>query len=123
MFPKITNSVPPISANAKVGHLVHVKNEKSKEAVRPTYIVTNKIDKSLISLNKMLHNHTVKPVKLQQKPYIVKQTDVYLAPNQPPIRLKKKARLEQKVSIPPKEKTVKSKLKSCLVPTLNFSEN
>ena len=77
--------LPPASqANAKPGNLVHVKTEGNKNEVRPLYIVTKINDDATVSIQKLLHSlDSMQPGKLMAKPYIVKQTEIYLAANQP----------------------------------------
>ena len=65
---------------------IHIKQEGDKSAIRPTYLVTScsskKDGQDTLSVQKLLHRDTSKPGALQKKQHLLRQKDVYLAPNQ-----------------------------------------
>ena len=75
--------VPAPSANAMKGDLVFLKNDGNKITPRELYVVTDILPDKYVSIQKLLHALENKPAKLQTYCYKVKQTDIFLAPNQP----------------------------------------
>ena len=71
------------SARAEAGNLVYLKGEKEKGSSRHLYIVTKIGDDSKLYIRKILHSLEQFPIKLRPEEYVVRQEDVYLAPNQP----------------------------------------
>ena len=70
-------------AKAVVGNLVYLKNEKEKGSARNLYIVTGIHSDQKLKIRKILHSLEEFPIKLRPEEYMVRQEDVYLAPNQP----------------------------------------
>ena len=81
--------VEAIAANAKKGHIVLMKHETSKHSRRELYIVLDTDDASqTLVIAKLPHALSgSQPISFQPHnvTYIVKQTDIFLSPNQPTI--------------------------------------
>ena len=76
------------SAMAKKGQVVFLKSDGSKLRARDLYLVTNLSDKDdMVTICKILNSFGNKPASIHPHchTYTVKQTDIYLAPNQPQI--------------------------------------
>ena len=74
------------SANAKKGKTVFLKNDGSKLKARDLYLVTDVDDtKDDVTICKIINSLNHKPASIHPHThsYKVKQTDIYLAPNQP----------------------------------------
>ena len=74
------------SANAKKGQTVFLKNDGSKLKARDLYLVTHVDDvKDEVTICKILNSLDHRPASIHPHAhtYKVKQTDIYLAPNQP----------------------------------------
>ena len=78
-----TYSRPAIPTQAKVGSLVHLKDEKDKGSARELYIVVNDSESDYLRIKKLLHSLGNHQMSLRQKEYIIGRNKVYLAPNQP----------------------------------------
>ena len=77
-------SKPSINIHAKVGSLVHIKEEKDKGSARELYIVVkNDEPDNNLRIKKLLHSIGGDQVALRPKEYIIGRDKVYLAPNQP----------------------------------------
>ena len=82
---KATVNKPTSSANAKDGQLVFLKRDGDKLARRELYLVLEVVEDSSLKICKLLNTMSDNVASLQPHnvTYKVKQSDVFLAPNQP----------------------------------------
>ena len=76
-------SKPSMPIQAKVGSLVHIKEEKDKGSARELYIVVKDTEPNHLRIKKLLHSLGNNQMSLRQKEYTIGRDKVYFAPNQP----------------------------------------